>query len=291
MSFVLFTDSCSNLPTQVVKELDIHLLPCAYSVGGQEVFYSGDLDQFDSHAYYDKLRAGELVSTSLLNMQLFLDLFQPVLEAGQDIVYVGMSSGISGTYHASTLAAQELAEQYPDRVIRTVDSHSAGIGVGILACKGADLRSEGKTADEAADILEDINLLEYFTVDDLKHLHRTGRLSAAGAVIGSVLNIKPLLRGDEAGHIVTCGKFRGRKKAVSEIIARYAAEHDPEKLDRVAISHGDCPEEAEELARQVREVSNPRELYIVPHEPFTGAHVGPGMLAVYFFGKGPNPKA
>lgn len=291
MSFALFTDSCSNLPTDVVKALNIRLLPCAYRVGGKEYFYNGDLEQFDSHGFYDRLRAGEQVSTSLLNMQLFLDVFQPVLAAGEDIVYVGMSSGISGTFHAAELAVQELLEQYPDRVIRLVDSHSAGCGVGILTCKGADLRKAGKTADETADILDDINLLEYFTVDDLKHLHRTGRLSAAGAVIGSVLNIKPLLRGDEAGHIVTCGKFRGRKKAVSEIMARFVAEHDPEQLDRVAISHGDCPEEAEQLARMVREAADPKELYVVPHEPFTGSHVGPGMLALFFFGKGHNPKA
>lgn len=291
MSFALFTDSCSNLPMEAVRELNILLLPCAYSVGGQEYCFDGNLEQFDAHSYYDRLRAGEQVTTSLLNMQLFLDAFRPVLEQGKDLVYVGMSSGISGTFHAAQLAAQELEEQFPERRIRLVDSHSAGCGVGILTCKGADLRNAGKNADETADILEDINLLEYFTVDDLKHLHRTGRLSAAGAVIGSMLNIKPLLRGDEAGHIVTCGKFRGRKKAVSEIISRFVAEHDSQQLERVAISHGDCPEEAEELAQMVREAAQPGELIVVPHEPFTGAHVGPGMLALYFFGKGPNPKA
>ena len=286
MSFALFTDSCSNLPNALRNDLDIQVLPCSYSMDGEQKLFTGDLDTFDFHTYYDRLRQGSLVSTSLVNTQEFLDLFRPALEAGQDLLYVGLSSGVSGTFHAAQLAAQELREQFPNRVIRLVDSHSAGCGVGILTCKGADLRNEGKSAGEAGDILEKINLLDYFTVDDLKHLYRTGRLSAAGALLGSVLNIKPLLRGDESGHIAACGKCRGRKKAIRELVARYTAEHDPGQLDRVAISHGDCLEEAQELAQMVQEVAKPKHLFIVPHEPFTGAHVGPGMLALFFFGKG-----
>ena len=227
-----------------------------------------------------------MLKTSLLNTQLFLDHFRPELEAGRDVVYVGMSSGISGTYQAARIAAEELAEEYPDRTVRTVDSLGAGFGTGLLACRAADLRAEGKTAAEAGEILdgEVPQLLQFFTVDDLHFLRRTGRVSGATAAIGSVLNIKPLLWGDATGHIVACGKYRGRKKAVDAIVERYRDRAVEAENRRVAITHGDCPEEAAALAERITGICRPKELIVCPHEPFTGAHVGPGMLALFFFG-------
>ena len=288
MSFTLFTDSCSNLPGWILGKLNIQVLPCQYTINNVAVAYNGDIETFDAHGYYNQMRAGAIVTTSLLNTQTFLDFFRPVLEAGQDIVYVGLSGGISGTIQAATIAAAELKEEFEDRIIRIVDSMGAGLGTGLLTCLGADLRNEGMNADETADKLdtERMNLCEYFTVDDLRYLRKTGRISAAAAAIGSVLNIKPLLRGDESGHIVNCAKLRGRKKAVEAILTKYAEKIRNAEVSRVAISHGDCPEEAELLAERVRQIAEPKELIICPHEPFTGAHVGPGMLAVFFFGNG-----
>lgn len=286
MSFEIFTDGCSNLPGAQLRELNIQVLPCEYIMDGVPGVYDGNVDDFDFHEYYDKLRRGSELKTSLLNSHLFLTHFRPVLEQGKDVVYVGMSSGISGTIQAARMAAMELEEAFPDRAVCVVDSLGAGFGPGLLACRAADLRAEGKSAVEAASVLdrEVMELLQFFTVDDLNFLKRTGRVSGATAMIGSVLNIKPLLWGDRTGHIVALKKCRGRKKAMDAIVELYRERAvDPEHR-RVAISHGDCPEEAEELARRICEIAQPKELIVCPHEPFTGAHVGPGMLALFFFG-------
>lgn len=286
MSFAIFTDGCSNLPGRLLRELDIHVLPCTYTVNGEPVTFSGDIEQFDSKAYYDQLRAGMDIKTSLLNTQLFMDHFRPCLEQGLDVLYVGLSSGVSGTYQASCMAAEELMEEFPGRTVRTVDSRGASLGVGILTCRGADFRAEGMDVNAAADALleESDHLCQYFTVDDLNFLKRTGRVSGATAAIGTVLNIKPLLYGDKEGHIVARAKVRGRKKAIEAILDLYAAKAIHPESGRVAITHGDCPEEAQLLADRVCQIAKPKDLIICPHEPFTGVHVGPGMLALYFFG-------
>lgn len=287
MPFTVFTDGCSNLPGRLLSELDIRVLPCSYILDGQPGTFTGDIDGFDTHAYYDKLRGGSTLKTSLLNTHLFLEHFRPELKAGRDIVYVGMSSGISGTIQAARIAAEELSEEFPDRTVRIVDSLGAGFGTGLLTCRAADLRNEGKTAAQAGEILdgEVMHLLQYFTVDDLNFLKRTGRVSGATAAIGTILNIKPLLWGDTTGHIVSCGKYRGRKKAMEAIVEMYRTKAVHPENQRVAITHGDCPEEAQLLAQQIQEVCPPKELIVCPHEPFTGAHVGPGMLALFFFGQ------
>ena len=191
MSFTVFTDGCSNLPARLLSELNIRVLPCSYTLDGVPGTYDGNMDAFDSHAYYDQLRSGSVLKTSLLNTQLFLDHFRPELEKGMDVVYVGMSSGISGTLQSAQIAAGELAEGFPDRTVRIVDSLGAGFGPGLLACRAADLRSEGKNATQTGDILdkEVMQLLQIFTVDDLNFLKRTGRVSGATATIGTVLNI------------------------------------------------------------------------------------------------------
>ena len=287
MSFSVFTDGCSNLPGYILDQLNIRVLPCSYVLDGVPGTYEGDIDAFDSHGYYDKLRSGSQMKTSLLNTHLFITHFRPELEAGKDVIYVGMSSGISGTIQAARIAAEELTEEFPERTVRIVDSLGAGFGPGLLACRASDLRSEGKTAAEAADILdaEVMHLLQYFTVDDLNFLKRTGRVSGATAAIGTVLNIKPLLWGDPTGHIVALQKCRGRKKAIDAIVELYRTRAIHPENQRIAISHGDCLEEAELLAQRICEICKPKELILCPHEPFTGAHVGPGMLALFFFGE------
>lgn len=287
MSFTIFVDGSSNLPGTVTGELDIHVLPCSYTVGGQPSTYNGRLDSFQPHEYYEMLRRGYKVQTSLLNTQLFLDSFRPELEQGRDVVYFSMSSGISGTYQAAKIAAEELSQEFPERTVRAVDSLGAGFGTGLMACKAADLREQGKSAGETADIMDEDahRMLQFFTVDDLNFLKNTGRVSGATAMIGTVLSIKPVLWGDTTGHITARSKVRGRKKALSAIVEEYQnSVLDPEN-QRVAISHGDCEEEALKLAEMIRAVAAPRELIIAPHEPFTGAHVGPGMLALFFHGK------
>lgn len=287
MSFTIFVDGSSNLPGRLLRELEIEILPCTYSMDGVPSTYDGSLDSFDAHSYYEMLRQGGRVQTSLLNTQLFLDSFRPVLERGEDAVYFSMSSGISGTCQAARMAAQELLEEFPERTVRVVDSLGSGFGTGLMACKAADLRAAGKTAAQTADIMDADaqNTLQFFTVDDLNFLKRTGRVSGATAMIGTVLNIKPVLWGDPTGHITARGKYRGRKKAMQAIVEEYRNYVEDAENQRVAISHGDCLEEAQVLADMICAVAKPKQLIIAPHEPFTGAHVGPGMLALFFHGK------
>lgn len=286
MSFAVFTDSFSNLPGSLLRQLDIRTMPCTYMVEGVPCSYNGDIGDFDAKAYYDLMRQGKMITTTLTNSQLFMEYFRPALEEGLDVLYVGLSSGVSGTYQAAVMAAQELMEEFPERKVRTVDSLGAGLGTGLLTCLGADYRARGMNADEAADQLDrdKLRLCEYFTVGSLTYLRRTGRVSAATAAIGNVLNIKPLLYGDYEGHIVACEKYRGRKKVIDAIVERYRKKAVDPQNNRVFISHGDCPEEAQALADQVCAIAQPKELIVCPHEPLTGSHVGPGMLALFFLG-------
>ncbi len=286
MAFAIYTDGCSNLPRRLLESLDIRVLPFHYMVDGESLIYNGDVDSFDSHAYYDSMRAGKVVTTSLLNADSFAQHFRAALEEGLDVLYVGMSSGVSGTFQASCMAAAELMEEFPERQVLNVDSLGASLGVGLLACRAADLRAEGKSIETTKELLDEevIRLCQFFTVESLSYLHRSGRISAATYALGSVLDIKPLLRGDEEGHIVSCAKCRGRKRAIAAILEKYKTKAAAPEKNRVFISHGDCPEEAEALAAQVRAIAEPMDLIVLPHEPTTGSHVGPGMLALYFLG-------
>jgi len=288
MSYTVFTDGASNLPGKYLQGLDIRPLPCSYTMDGVEGVYLGDIDSFDAKGYYDQLRAGSRMKTSLLNSHLFETWFRPELQKGLDAVYVGMSSGISGTFQAARMAAQELMHEFPERTVYTVDSLGAGFGPGLLAIRAAQLRKEGKSAAEAGEILdrEVMHTLNFFTVDDLNFLKATGRVSGATAAIGTVLNIKPILWGDTTGHITALSKVRGRKKSL-EALAELYRKHLPREgqVEMVFISHGDCLEDAETLAGLITAIHTPKELTICPHEPFTGSHVGPGMLALFFQGQ------
>ena len=285
MSFVVFADGSANLPKSCLE--GITMLPCTYCVDGVQKEYEGDVDSFDVHHYYDALRSGAKITTSLLNTHLFMEHFRPVLEAGQDAIYIAMSSGISGTYQAAMNAKLELEEEYPDRYIHIVDSHGCGFGSGLLAIRAAELSKLGTPVRQAGAMLDaDVpHMCQYFTVDDLNFLKRSGRVSGATAMIGTVLNIKPVLWGDPTGHITARSKHRGRKKAMASIVEEYRSRVEDAENQRVAISHGDCPEDAQALADMICAVARPKELIIAPHEPFTGAHVGPGMLALFFHGK------
>jgi DegV family protein with EDD domain len=287
MAFTIFVDSGSNLPARKLQELDIRVISFTYEMDGALHHSPEYPDGFDGHQYYNRLREGVEVKTSLINTETFYQSFLPEIQAGRDVMYVGISSGISGTIQAANLAAQQLMEEYPQKV-EIVDSMGAGLGTGILALKAGDYRSEGLSVSQAAAKLcyDRENLCEYFTVDDLMFLKRTGRVSGVTAAIGTMLQIKPMLRGDEDGKIVVCGKIRGRKKAIAELTEIFRKKAVNPEHQRVAISHGDCLEEAQKLADAIRQIAEPKELILSMHEPLTGAHVGPGMLAVFFFGDG-----
>ncbi len=285
MAFTVFVDGCANLPQSLTDGITI--LPCEYLINGESRVYGGDIEKFDGHSYYEGLKNGDEVKTSLLNTQLFLTHFTPLASKGEDIVYIAMSSGISGTYNAAVMAANELMEEYPDSFIHIVDSHGCGFGNGILALKAAKLSRDGISCREAARILDDAvpHACQYFTVDDLNFLKRTGRVSGVTAQIGTILNIKPILFGDSTGHIISCNKVRGRKNAINAVAQKYAEKRMDTDDKRVFISHGDCIDDARKLAELVTEINPEADITITMHEPFSGAHVGPGMLGLFFWGK------
>ena len=285
MSFSVFVDGCANLPKSLLD--GIKLLPNGYLLNGEYVTYEGDIDSFDGHTYYEGLKAGNKVQTSLLNTQLFLEHFENLVKKGEGIIYIAMSSGISGTYNAAKAAADELMEDYPGCFVHIVDSYGCGFGNGILAIKAAKLSKEGVDVKEAAKILDDLvqHACQYFTVDDLNFLKNTGRVSGVTASIGTILNIKPILFGDSTGHIISCDKVRGRKNAINAIAAKYKEKRLEDGDQIVCISHGDCLEDARKLEELVRKINPMAEVTISMHEPFSGSHVGPGMLGLFFWGK------
>ena len=284
MSFTVFADGCANLPKSITEGITI--LPCDYVVNGTATTYTGDIDTFDGHTYYEGLRNGDKVQTSLLNTQLFLTHFTPLAEKGEDIMYISMSSGISGTYNAAIAAANELMEEYPDCFIHIVDSHGCGFGNGMLALKASELSREGYSCKDAAKIMDEAvpHSCQYFTVDDLNFLKNTGRVSGVTASIGTILNIKPILFGDSTGHIISCNKVRGRKAAIAALVQKYEEKRMKEGDQRVFISHGDCLDDANKLYELVKNANPSAEITICQHEPFSGAHVGPGMLGLFFWG-------
>lgn len=288
MAIALFTDSGANIPREKVREMDIQVIQGSYEMNGEIIRCPAVPEDFNGHQFYDMLRNKAEVRTSMINAHEFEESFTPALKRGDDVLYIGMSSGISGTYNAARIAAEELREKYPERRIETFDAMGAGLGIGLLVMKAADYKARGMELDRILSKLDADRdgLCEYFTVDDLMHLSRGGRVSGIAAVMGTALNIKPLLRGDEEGKIVVYSKLRGRKKAIAAIAKEYKEKAVNPRFERVAISHGDCLEDAETLAAMVREIAEPKELIIAMHEPFTGIHVGPGMLSLFFIGSG-----
>lgn len=207
----LFTDTSANLPVALTKKHHITVIPFSYTVDGKATDYPDDTD-FDGAAFYGAMREGAIVKTSMVSPALIEEYFERALSAGNDVLYVGMSGGISGTAHAAVIAAGELTEKYPARKIVTIDTYAASLGEGLQVLEAARMIEEGKSLEEIEKQLltRRPHMCQFFTVDDLAYLKRGGRISSATALIGTVLSIKPILRGDETGHIVSCGNAHVR---------------------------------------------------------------------------------
>ena len=285
MSFSIITDTSANLPTEYLQRENIGVVPYTYTYRGAE-HSTLDTARFDGKRYYDAIRGGMTVTTSLISPARYTDSFREHLAAGEDILFIGMSSGISNSQHCATLAAEALLEEFPERKIRLVDALGASLGEGLLVMRAAQWRNEGAPLEEVFSRLDALRrqMCQIFTVDDLMYLRRGGRLSNAAAILGTVLQIKPLLKGDPEGKIVAFHKVRGRKRAIEALAERYAAlvEHPEEQT--VGIAHADCPEDAKLLASLLWKSCPPREILTVMYEPVTGSHVGPGALALFFLG-------
>lgn len=287
MSFVISTDTSANLPTAELQWHQLYLLPFSYIVNEVE-HQCLDLSAFDGDAYYEMLRHTP-ASTSMISMDQYRQLWEPLLEEGRDILHVGMSSGISGAYQSAVMAARELREEYPQRRLVVFDTRAASLGEGIQVLHAATCREAGYTLDETVRELAELRprIRQIFTVDDLMHLRRGGRVSGVAAAVGTALRIKPLLKGDEAGRIVVFGKVQGRKRSVRALADNFAA--NAELLGRwpIGIAHAGCRDEALALAAMLKESDPKARIILVDYEPVTGSHVGPGALAMFYVAKEP----
>ena len=283
MSFAVVTDSAANLQNKHLAENNIHVIPLTYYVDGVEQTCL-DTEAFNGDEYYAMIKSGVNVTTSQVPPQRFIDCFEPLLKEGKDVICVCISAGISGTCNSARIAASQLMEDYPDRQIAVIDTRGASLGEGLIAMKAAQLRDEGKSFEEALPVLEDAVqcMCQVFTVDDLMQLKKGGRLSNLSAVVGTVLQIKPLLLGNNDGKIVAISKIRGRKKSIEELAARYDAYAvDPEN-SVIGIAQAGCRKDAEYLVELLNKNRAPKEIVMVDYEPVTGAHVGLGALALFF---------
>ena len=280
--YVIITDSCCDLSEQLANDAGLYVIPMVMTISGKEYKNYLDEREISSKAFYDRLRAGETASTSALNMDTFLSVFGEFLEQGKDILYLAFSSGLSGTYHVSTLAAEELAQKYPESRIFCCDTLCASMGEGLLVYLAGKKKQSGASIEEVRDFVEQnkLNLCHWFTVDDLNHLKRGGRVSATTAFVGSLLNIHV----DDEGHLINVGKARGRRAAVSSLFEHMKETAVNPSEQTVFISHGDCEEDAVALKEMIEKEFSPKEIQINPIGPVIGAHSGPGTLALFFLG-------
>ncbi len=284
MKYIISTDSTADLPESYVKEHGIAIQFLSYAFG--DTVY-GLNNQMDPHAFYDRMRSGEMPTTNACIPDEVQQSFESHLKEGYDILHIGFSSGLSASYNNARIAANELAEQYPDRKIILVDSLCASLGQGLLVHYAVTMKEQGKSLDEVAAWLEEnkLHLCHQFTVDDLFHLHRGGRVSKATAILGTMINIKPVLHVDNEGHLTSVCNVRGRKKALLKLVEIMGEQMGEYPNDIVFISHGDCLEDAEFVASQVKERFGIQSFLIDYVSPTIGAHSGPGTVALFHLGK------
>ncbi len=286
-NFIILTDSSCDLPASMAAEMQIEVLPLTLDLDGE--CYKNYLDgrEIEFHDFYERAKTAKSMKTSAVNQQQFMDIMEPLVAAGNDVLYLGFSSGLSGTYNASVLAATELNEKYPNSKIITVDTLCASLGQGLFVYLCWKEKQAGKTIDEVAAYAEQIklNLAHWFTVNDLFFLKRGGRVSATTAIVGSALAIKPVMHVDNEGHLIKVSTARGRKASIRALLSEMEKTGVDISNQHIFISHGDCEEDANYLASLIREKFGVNEITINYVGPVIGAHSGPGTLALFFLGK------
>ncbi len=283
-NYIIVTDSGTDFTEELKKELEIVQLELTIIVEGEEPKPNNEVD---NKTLYEMLRAKKKATTSAVNVGDFKDVMRPYLEKGTDILYLGFSSGLSNTYNAGRIACEELAEEFPERKLYAVDTLCASLGQGLLVYHAAKMRFDGKSIEEVRDFAEGnkLRLCHWFTVDDLFFLKRGGRVSAATAVVGTMLGIKPIMHVDNAGKLVKVGTVRGRRASIDALCEKAKASAIDVKEKLVAfISHGDCEEDAKYLADKMKKEVGFKEVLIGYVGSVIGSHSGPGTLALFYLG-------
>lgn len=284
--YILATDSCSDLTVDLIKELDIDIIPLTVELNGKSYAHYPDERELSIRDFYRELRNKNVAKTSLINTGQFLAFFEPFLKEGKDVLYIAFSSALSGTYQSSVIAAKELMELYPERKIITLDSKSASMGQGLLVYLAGIKRREGSSIEEVSQYVESIKLsiCHLFTVDDLGTLKRGGRLSDTQAFLGTLLKVKPILHVSNEGKLVPVRKARGRAFSLEQMV-EMIKDRLTDPLDQtIMISHGDCMDEALEVGKSILSKYKVKEIIYNTIGPIIGAHSGPGTIAIFFIG-------
>ncbi len=284
--YVIFTDSCSDLTVEQINQMNVTVIPLSVDLEGKTYKNYPDEREITFSAFYDRLREKAVAKTSMVAIGQFLEAFEPVLREGKDILYIGFSSALSGTYNSAHLAARELQTTYPDRKIMTIDSKGASMGLGLLVYYAYLGKKEGKTVTQLTAYIESIKLkiTHLFTVDDLGTLMRGGRLSATSHILGTLLKVKPILHVSNEGKLVPVIKMRGRKHSIQKMIELTEEYIDSSFEQVIFISHGDCIEEAKYIGEELKKTLKIKEIVYNYVGPVIGAHSGPGTIAIFFQG-------
>ena len=284
--YLIYTDSTADLSVELIEELGLKIIPYEMTIDNKTYFDYPDRRELAIKDFYNLLREGRMAKTSLVNVDRFLEIFEPELKAGNDILYVAFSSGLSGSTGCSFAAAEILKSKYPERKLLIVDSLAASMGQGLYAYLAVEKKREGLAIEDVAAWLEEnkLKLCLWFTVDDLGHLRRGGRVSKAAAVFGSMLNIKPVLHTDNAGKLIPMAKIRGRKSALRDLVDHLEKTGVGIKDQTIMISHGDCEDECLQVAADIKQRFGVEKIFINEIGPVIGAHSGPGTIALFFMG-------
>ena len=284
-TYQIISDSCCDFTAQQYRDNNVLCVPLSVVYQGES--HDNFSDPKSVKAFYDILRTGVTATTSAANPDGWIKVMEPALTEGKDLLVLAFTSALSATYQSAVIAAEELREKYPDRKINVVDSRCAALGQGLLVWYACKKRDEGLTLDELTAWVEEnkLQVCHWVTVDDLSHLKRGGRISGATALVGTMLNIKPIIHVDEEGRLVNVGKCRGRKAATEFIAAKVGEAGEGFDNSTVFVAHGDCPEDAAALEKILKEKYGVQEVITGYVGPVIGAHTGPGVLVVFFMGK------
>ena len=285
MSYKIITDSSCDFTDQMCAELDIAYAPLTVTYNGES--HSNFSEEAAIKSFYDQLRSGVTATTSAVNPEGWANVMEPALAEGHDLLVIAFTSGLSTTYQSAVIAAGELREKYPERKINVVDSLCAALGQGLLIWYACKKRDEGMSLEDLTAWVEEnkLHLCHWVTVDDLSHLKRGGRISATTALVGTMLNIKPIIHVDDEGKLVNVAKVRGRKSAIEYIAGKLGELGEGFDNETAFVVHGDCPADAQVLANIIKEKYGVKNVHIGYLGPVIGAHTGPGVLAVFFMGK------
>lgn len=285
MDYIFMTDASCDLTSEQVNEIGVDVLPMEFEMEGKSYLHYPDARMMSLDDFYSKLKNGVTSKTTQININGFITAFEKYLKAGIDVIYTGISTGLSGTFNTCLIAVNELQEKYPDRKIIAIDSRCDSAGLGYLVYLAGKKYKEGCSIDELAEYIETTRdrICHWFVVEDLDQLKRGGRISAVTATFGKALQIKPLIGVDEVGHLYNAAKVRGKSNVIPTLIKHLEAEGEGTKNNIVFVAHADNKEGAEELKKKVKGMC--KEVQICDIGPVIGTHVGSGMLAILYLGK------